>query len=403
MIAVMAGAGAGAFPAVVRAAETADRVALLLSVEDYDHYAKSPIDTGTVRKMGEALESHGFGVDVVTNTNNAVVLATLRDFAVKAANARIAIVVLAGHGVGSSGRSYLLPSNSEIRRASDLLSRGVAVASVAQIAGRAKHGAVFFFMTVPDISSALQSITARPAMSEPPSDNVVVVFSTSDKVPVSRVGTVSRQAAAGFADAATETPLSMATLVGSASAGDVGKVIGNVAELDLSKGPEPETAPAAAVAEPSQEEIQARREAERRAKDAEERAKAAEARARDAEARARLEANRAREAESAAAAQPAPQPARQAEPEPAAEREAPPAREAEENHVEALKLVEALLGRSKKKELQRKMRDLGFYSGPIDAIFGDITRQAIQDYQADVGDPVTGYLTPNQIQALIEG
>lgn len=49
------------------------------------------------------------------------------------------------------------------------------------------------------------------------------------------------------------------------------------------------------------------------------------------------------------------------------------------------------------------MRDLGFYSGPIDAIFGDITRQAIQDYQADVGDPVTGYLTPNQIQALIEG
>lgn len=390
-----------AFAPKLRAAEDSDRVALLLSVEDYEYYSKSAIKAATVEKMGEALRSHGFHIDVITNANNAVVRATLRDFATKAEAARVALVVLAGHGVGSAGRTYLLPSNSTIRRASDLLSRGVAVASVAQIAGRAKHGAVFFFMTAPDVSSALQSITARPSMASSPSDNVAVVFSTSDKVPVSRVGNVSRQAAEDFADAAGETPLFMSTLIASASAGDVGKVIGDIEDLDLAKAPEPETPPQSTATEPSREEIEARREAERRAREAEERAKAAEERAREAEARAQLEAQRARDAESTSASQR--ETDLEPEPEVRAEREPEPAPAVREDDVEALKLVEALLGRSKKKVLQRKMRDLGFYNGPIDAIFGDLTRQAIKDYQSDVGDPATGYLTPGQIQALIEG
>lgn len=378
------------------AAGDMDRIALLLSVEKYSAYANSEIPTDTVKKMGAALKSQGFSVDLVTDANNAVVRATLRDFATKAADARVAIVVLAGHGVGAGGRAYLLPSNVEIRRASDLLSRGVAVASVAQIAGRAKHGAVFFFMTAPDISSTLQSITARPALKESPSENVAVVFSTSDKVPVSRVGSVSRQAAADFADAASETPLMMSTLIGSASAGDIGIVLGDAADLDLSKAPEAEKPVAQQSSEPSQEEVEARREAERRARQAEERAKAAEARAREAEASARLESQRAREAESAVSAAP------DRNPEPVKETEPEPAPQADADSLDALKLVEALLGRSKKKLLQRKIQKLGFYQGPIDAIFGELTRQGIKDYQADAGESVTGYLTPNQIQALIE-
>ncbi len=386
-----------AFPLPLQAAGDADRIALLLSVEEYASYGKSAIETDTAKKMGTALESQGFSVDLVTNANNAVVRATLRDFAKKAEKARIAIVVLAGHGVGSGGRAYLLPSNSQIRRASDLLSRGVAVSSVAQIAGRAKHGAVFFFMTAPDISSALAGITARPSIAVSPSDNVVVVFSTSNKVPVSRVGSVSKQAATDFADAATETPLMLSTLVGAASAGDIGKVIGDVADLDLSKDPEPEAPAAAAAAEPSKEEVEARRQAEQRASEAEQRARAAEARAREAEARARLEQQRAEDARSAAAVAPEPEPT----PDPPEKTEPAPA--AQVDTVDSLKVVEALLGRSKKKDLQRRLSKLGFYDGPIDAVFGDLTRQGIKDYQSDTGGAATGYLTPGQIQALIEG
>jgi len=368
------------------AAADEDRVALILSAQDYTNYGKSEINADTLGKMGAALKGQGFRIDVVTNANNSTSRAKLRDFAKKAENARVAIVVLAGHGVGSGGRAYFLPSNVEIRRASDLFSRAVAVSSVAQIAGRAQTGAVFFFTTVADLSSTLQNISARPSMSSTPKDNIFVVFSTSDRVPVSRVSTVSRQAALAFADAAIETPLMMSALVGAALAGDVGKIIGTVAELDLSKAPEAVLAAQAAPSKPSQEEIEARRVAELRARDAEKRAS-------EAEARAKLEAKRAREAQAAAAAN---------EPTPAAQQPAAELPQREESNVGALKVVEALLGRSKKKQLQRRLRKLGFYNGPIDAIFGDLTRQGIRDYQADSADDTTGYLTPKQIQFLIE-
>ena len=375
------------------AAADEDRVALILSAQDYTNYRKSEINADIVGKMGAALKGQGFRIDVVTNVNNSTSRAKLRDFAKKAENARVAIVVLAGHGVGSGGRAYFLPSNVEIRRASDLFSRAVAVSSVAQIAARAQTGAVFFFTTVADLSSTLQNISARPSMSSTPKDNIFVVFSTSDRVPVSRVSTVSRQAALDFADAAIETPLMMSALVGAALAGDVGKIIGTVAELDLSKAPEAVVAAQAAASKPSQEEIEARRVAELRARDAEKRASEAEARARNAEARAKLEAKRAREAQAVAAAN---------EPTPAAQQPAAELPQREEPNVDALKVVEALLGRSKKKQLQRRLRKHGFYNGPIDAIFGDLTRQGIRDYQADSDDDTTGYLTPKQIQFLIE-
>ncbi len=377
------------------AVAAADRVALVLGVEDYSSYAKSAINGQTLEKIGNALKEKGFEVEVASNVNNANSRAMLREFAGKADGARVAIVVLAGHGVASAGRAYLLPSNSKIRRASDLLSRGVSVSSVAQIAAKAKHGAVFFFATVADIPSTLQSISPRPSIKTVPHDNVIVVFSTSDKIPVSRVGSVSRQAALDFADAATDTPLTLETLVGAGSAGDVGKVVGTVADVDLTKAPEPAAPPQTAQNDlQTEQETAAREEAERRAREAEQRAREAEARAKEAEERARLEAEKAEEARNEAEAN---QVANQVEEPPK------PAAEPEPANVEALKLVEALLGRSKKKDLQRELAKRGFYKGPIDAIFGDLTRQGIRDFQSDAGAAVTGYLTPEQIQKLIEG
>ncbi|MEW5963020.1 MAG: caspase family protein, partial [Pseudomonadota bacterium] len=192
-----------------------------MAVEEYSHLNKSPITAKNANQIGEALKRHGFDVTVSANPNNAVARATLRDFAQKAEGAHAAIIVLTGHGASAAGMTYFLPGNAEITRDTDLLSRGLAVPSVAQIAGKAKHGAVFFLMTVAEIPTTLQSIGARPSLASSPSDNVVVVFSSSDKVPVSRVDKVSEQAARDFADAAGETPLLMTALVNSAAAGGV--------------------------------------------------------------------------------------------------------------------------------------------------------------------------------------
>jgi peptidoglycan hydrolase-like protein with peptidoglycan-binding domain len=44
--------------------------------------------------------------------------------------------------------------------------------------------------------------------------------------------------------------------------------------------------------------------------------------------------------------------------------------------------------------IQRRLRDLGYYSGPVDGDAGGATRRAIRDYQTDQGLAPTGKPTP---------
>jgi peptidoglycan hydrolase-like protein with peptidoglycan-binding domain len=44
---------------------------------------------------------------------------------------------------------------------------------------------------------------------------------------------------------------------------------------------------------------------------------------------------------------------------------------------------------------------MSLYTGPIDSIMGPLTREAIMGYQRSKGAKVTGYLTPEQFQALL--
>ncbi len=372
-------------------AMAADRVALVIAVEEYSNSAKSSVPAGTGQKIGAGLRKHGFDVTVVANSNNAAARAALRDFVAKASGASAAVVVLSGHGVAAGGgHTYLLPSNADIKRDSDLLSQGISIPSVAALVGRAKVGVVLFAMTVADISSTIPGVSVRPGFPRAPPANVVVGISTSEKVPVSRVDKVSQQAAWDLAEAVAETPLMLSTLTGTIAAGGVGRVFGSVADVDLSKGPQvaaaapPVVAPAPSVsAAASAADAAARREAERKARLAEEQLRQAEAKARDAEERA-AEAKRAQQAQIA---------------QQAAAASAPPPAES----VESLQIVEALFGRSKRLQIQAALRERRLYLGPVDAIFGTMTRQAIKDYQKSVGAETTGYLTPQQMQSLTKG
>ena len=46
---------------------------------------------------------------------------------------------------------------------------------------------------------------------------------------------------------------------------------------------------------------------------------------------------------------------------------------------------------------------MSLYTGPIDSIMGPLTREAIMGYQRSKGAKVTGYLTPEQFDALLPG
>jgi hypothetical protein len=387
-----------------------DRIALVLAVEEYSHFTNSAVTADTGQKIGDAFKKRGFDVTVVKNPSDATARASLRDFAQKATGANAAIVVLSGHGVSFGGRSYFLPSNSEITRDSDLLSRGLAIPSVSGIVARAKFGGVFFFMTVANIPSTMQSVSARPSFPGSLEKNVVVVFSTSDKIPVSRVDKVTQQAAADFVDGINADPLKVTNLVNAGSAGGLGQVLGNVPDLDLSKAPTPPPPPPVAAAKGGAPAI----EAEKRAREAEERATQSEAKAKEAEERARAQTQeaeaRAREAESRAfeAEQKAGAKAEDARAAEAASsaresQPAPPPNSVAPADIKSLTTVEELFGNAQRMRIQGELKKRGLYKGEIDAIFGDLTREAIREYQKSRGDDVTGYLTPQQLQSLVGG
>lgn len=340
-----------------------ERVALVMAGESYAPLARSAVKASSATRIAEALRRQGFSVTVAADPNNAVARARLTEFAHAAEGAHAAIVVLAGHGVTTGGRTFFLPVNAEVRRETDLLTRAVAVGSVAQIAAKARIGAVLFAMTVPELPATLQGIDARPSIAGDVAANVVVAFSTSEKMPVSRADKAAEEALRDLATVAGEKPLRLLGLVNALAAGGSGKVFGKVADTDLS------TPPAKAAPVPSaaaSEDVKARREAEERARKAEEREREAEARARQAEQ--------------------------------SKEQTATP----QADSTAALQTVETLFGRAQRKAIQGKLQKLGHYKGPIDAVFAEQTRAAIKDYQAAGNAPATGYLTPEQVQQLLK-
>ena len=409
-------------------AKAQDRVALLLASESYSDFKASKVTVEQVQRLGGALENRGFDVTVVADPSNAAARAAFREFSRKAMSARFALVVLGGHVATYRRQSFFLPVNTKIRRPTDLLSRGISISNVANMAGQANAGAVFFLTTIPDISSAMPGISAVPELPANPGDNVIVVFSNSTKVPVSRVNEVSSQAADELTKVSQSPPLSLSRLVNAASAGGIGLVIGGLDDGVLAPKPavpKPDGAATAAKIKAAEErarkEAEAREAAERKAarisrekaeaerkahsaatkrlREAEARAKQAEARAKAAEAKAR-EAAAAKEAARRQAAKTEAKAAaitRQSTPDNSTKSAA-----AGDDDLRSLQVVEALLGRSQRRAIQAQLRAMGLYSGPIDGLFGPKTRDAIKGFQGRNALPQTGYLTPKQFQKLVE-
>ncbi|MEM6496348.1 MAG: peptidoglycan-binding domain-containing protein, partial [Pseudomonadota bacterium] len=383
-------------------ATAAKRVALLLAAEKYAHLKPSAISAEKIGQLGQSLKAKGFDVSMLANPNNAGARAALREFAGKAAAADFALIIASGHLATYSRKSFYLPVNSRVRRATDLFSRGLSVTSIADIARRAKVGALVMLVTTPDIPSTIAGVGTRPDVGDKSPPNLVTVFSTSSKVPVTSVDRVSKQAAADLIDAAKDSSLTLATLVDSASAGGAGQIIGATPELDLTKD-KPEKKPAAKITEKdnkssetaaaaaaaavasakreaeklaearkeAQRKAQAKTESERRARElAERRLRLAEERARQAERRARLAEEKAKQEQAARREKAAKLIEEKVKPTPQSAQ--PPA------NLQSLQVVEALLGRAQRRNIQRRLQALGFYSGKLDAIFGARTRDAIK-------------------------
>lgn len=349
-------------------AAAASRVALVLSVESYTAMSKSPLSVVTARTFASGLSRHGYEVIFTENPSNAETRAAVRDFAAKATDADAALILLTGHGATYGGLTYFLPANTEVTRETDLFSRAIAVPSLTQIVSKAKTGAVLFVMSTPNISSTLQGISLRPAYSGT-LERTVLAFSTSDKVPVSRIDSVSQQALTDLVDIVREPTVKLSTLLAATTAGGIGRTWGDVSDADWGGT----TARVAADAQT--------------------------AALRQAEDRVRAAEDRARRAEQAAQA------AKNASPQPVAPQlqvQTPLTQvtAAPTEDLAALQVVEAMIGFSQRRAIQTRLKHLGFYNGPLDSIFGDLTRAAIRNFQRSRNEAQTGYLTPGQLKLL---
>lgn len=319
------------------------RIALVVAAEQYAGLAASPLAVSTVNELADGLKRQGFDVTVAANPSNSVARAALRDFSAKAEAAEVAIVLFSGHMATANGRTFYLPVNADITRETDFLSRGLAIGTVAQIAGKAKRAVIFYMMSAPNLPGGMAGVSMRPVYTETPEKHVTIVFSTSEKVPASQIDKVSQQALLDLMDKVRGGRMTLPVLANAGAAGGLGKIIGEVPELDLARIAAPAAVPAAA-------------------------------------------------SPAAAAA-----PAAGVVPSALAD-----GKGGASDDVTALQMMEGMLNTAKRREIQQKLRALNHYRGPMDSVFGDLTRQAIKDYQKATGASDTGYLTPQQIQTLMK-
>jgi hypothetical protein len=359
-------------------AQAGGRVALVLACEKYENFKVSAVDVKWAAELGQALKEQNFDVTVAADRNDAESRAALRDFSLKANGADFALIVVSGHVVTYQSQSFFLPRNAKIQRATDLFSRALSVASIADIAGKAKSAALLVLMTVPDIASSVSAIDARPAMGGQQAANVITVFSSSPKVPVSGVDRVSEQASEKLLAAVKEQPLTLAALVNSTSAEGGGLVVGKISDINLaSPSPisKPEDASKTAILQAGEAAAKAQAEAEAERK-------ATDNRQREEREQARLAEERAREAEL----------------------RAKPSQEATSNVADtrSLQLADDTLTLDERRDVQRRLQSLRLYQGVADAVFGWQTREAIREFQKLTGVPETGYLTRTQFERLVQ-
>jgi DNA repair ATPase RecN len=228
---------------------------------------------------------------------------------------------------------------------------------------------------------------------------------------VSRIDAAGEQAAEALTKLLQQPSPSLSEAVKVASNGSMGAVFGRVDELSLAKpAPAPvaqsvaSTTPQVASTAQKPDEIEGKLEAERRAREqAETRARDEQLRAERAQAevlKAQADAKKAQaDVEKAQAdAEKAKQEAKRVE----AQAQIAAAQAEGLRHAPvATPIEDTQLGQKQRRLIQQRLRDLGLYTGPLDAIMGPLTREAIMGYQKSRSAAVTGYLTPEQFDALL--
>lgn len=93
----------------------AARIALVIGNSSYEAVAPLPNPTRDADAIAESLKRLGFEVSVGRDTRKATLEGLLADFSEKAAQAEMAVVFYAGHGIEVGGENYLIPVDAKLK------------------------------------------------------------------------------------------------------------------------------------------------------------------------------------------------------------------------------------------------------------------------------------------------
>ena len=116
------------------------RVALVLGVSKYQHVPLLANPDNDAAAMSEVFRQIGF--DVVTLRHDLGVIEmrrTMREFAVAAADADMAVVYYAGHGIEVDGANYLVPADAKLLSDFDIEDEAIPLDRVLQAISPAKR------------------------------------------------------------------------------------------------------------------------------------------------------------------------------------------------------------------------------------------------------------------------
>ncbi|MBP2294812.1 SUMF1/EgtB/PvdO family nonheme iron enzyme [Azospirillum rugosum] len=113
---------AGVAPwSVARAASTEQRIALVVGIGAYVHAPELPNPRNDAKAMSAALRKLGFTVEEKFDLDNRGMAEALRGFGIRAAQADVALLYFAGHGMQVGGTNFLIPADARLERERDLV------------------------------------------------------------------------------------------------------------------------------------------------------------------------------------------------------------------------------------------------------------------------------------------
>ncbi|MCO6186287.1 caspase family protein [Rhizobium sp. L1K21] len=115
------------------------RIALVVGMSKYENVNPLVNAASDAEAVGRTLETLGFEVTFSLDQKLRDLVKTVNQFSFRAETADIALVYYAGHGVEIAGQNYLIPTDIQLTRASEIGSRAITVTNLLEAVNNARR------------------------------------------------------------------------------------------------------------------------------------------------------------------------------------------------------------------------------------------------------------------------